>query len=137
MGILEQIFKDEASKETFEEWWYDADVEAGEFFKHDMVFGTKKMTVIPEIIEELPELAPFEGYIFTQNGTSSYNYGWDSYEDIELYRKEQVETSAFRDFKSLLSHLNAEENDMAQEFCDKYIKKTKTKMIKVEKYLIN
>ncbi|QHJ84446.1 MAG: hypothetical protein [Caudoviricetes sp.] len=64
MNILEQIFKDEASKETFEEWWYDADVEAGEFFKHDMVFGTKKMTVIPEIVEELPELAPFEGYIY-------------------------------------------------------------------------
>lgn len=132
MGILEQIFKDEASKETFEEWWYDADVEAGEFFKHDMAFGTKKMTVIPEIIEELPELAPFEGYVFTQNGTSSYENGWYSYEEVELYKKETVETKAYKDFQSLLSHLNAEDNDLAQEFCDKYIKKHKTIYVKVE-----
>lgn len=132
MNILEQIFKDKSQLEVFMDWWDDAEIEIGEFFKHDMVFGTKKLVVDEGIIEDLPELAPFRGCVFTQNGTSSYNYGWDSYEDIELYRKEQVETSAFRDFNSLLSHLNAEDNDMAQEFCDKYIKKTKTKMIKVE-----
>ena len=105
-------------------WWGDADIMEGDYHKHDCCFATQVLEVGDEIIEELPELSKYKGCTFEQEGTISYNYGWDSYEDIVLYSYEDKQTNQYSDFESLLSHLNAEDNGMALEYADKYIEKT-------------
>lgn len=126
MSILEQIFKDEERLELFMDWWGGCEIEEGEYHKHDTRFATKVLEVGDELIEELPELSKYKGCTFEQEGTISYNYGWDSYDDIALYSYEEKQTKQYSDFKSLLSHLNAEDNGMALKYADKYIQKTTT-----------
>ena len=124
MSILKQIFKDEERLKVFMYWWGDADIMEGDYHKHDSCFAAKVLEVGDELIEELPELSKYKGCTLEQEGTISYNYGWDSYDDIVLYSYEEKQTNQYSDFKSLLSYLNAEDNDMALEYADKYIKKT-------------
>lgn len=128
MSILKQIFKDEERIEEFMDW-------SGEYHKYDTHFGTKILVITQEIVEEFPELTGFLNCTFEQEGTISYEWGWDSYDEITLYQQKEVETKESKDFNSLLSHLNAEENSLAQKFYDKYITKTrkvKTQVLNVE-----
>ena len=124
MSILKQIFKDEERLELFMAWWDFCEIDEGVYHKHDTRFATKTLKVDDEIIKELPELSKYKGCTFEQEGTISYNYGWGSYDDIALYSYEEKQTKQYSDLKSLLSHLNAEEDEMALEYVDKYIKKT-------------
>lgn len=64
-----------------------AELEVGDFHKHDACFAEKTLDVTQTDVDECPELAPYLGKQLSQSGTNSYNYGWDSYEDIEVYEK--------------------------------------------------
>lgn len=124
MNIFNKIFKDKERLEEFMDWWDGADLEEGDYHKHDCRFATKVLEVDDRSISEFPELSGLNGCVFEQEGTLSYNYGWDSYNDVALYSYEEKQTNQYSDFKSLLRHLNAEDNDMASEYADKYIEKT-------------
>lgn len=128
MSILKQIFKDKERLEEFMSWFKDTDVLTGEYHKYDTHFGTKILVITQDIVDDLPELTEFINFTFEQEGTTSYEWGWESYGEIVLYEQKEVETKESKDFNSLLSHLNAEDNDLAQEFYKKYI--TPTRVVK-------
>lgn len=128
MNILKQIFKDEERLEEFMSWFKDVDAEEGGYHKHSARFGVKVLKIDNELINYFPELTHFANHTFEQEGVIDYTWGWESYDDIILYEQKEVETKESKDFNSLLSHLNAEEDSLAQEFRDKYI--TPTRIVK-------
>ena len=109
----------------------NADYIEGEFYKHDMCFGQLVLSIEPHVVEEFPFLDPYLGGQLIQNGTSSYNYGWDSYDNVELFVSSVTTSKQEVEFDALLSHLNAEENEMAQEFKAKWFTPVET-LTKVE-----
>lgn len=96
------------------------EVERGDFHKHDACFATRTLDVTQTDVDECPALAPYLGLQLSQEGTQSYNYGWDTCDDIRVFRKVTKMTPVCVEFWSLLSHLNAEDNEMAHEFGRKY-----------------
>lgn len=99
-----------------------SDMEKGDHIKHSMCEAECTLIIDDEVVNEFPCLAPYLGGELTQQGTHDYNYGWDSYDSVELYTKELVPSDMELEFRSLMSHLNAEENGMAQEFKAKWFK---------------
>ena len=96
------------------------EVETGEYHKHDTCFATRTLDVTQTDVDECPALAPYLGMQLSQQGTKSYNYGFETYEDIEVYQKvsKQTEQAAF--FWELMSHLNSEDNEMAFKYSQKF-----------------
>ncbi|AWD92507.1 hypothetical protein [Pectobacterium phage Jarilo] len=108
------------SKE-FKSYFEDAsEVEVGDFRKHDACFATRELVIDAEVIAAFPELALYAGHIASQEGTQSYSYGWESYDDIKLFKLVSKETQQAQDFWRLMDHLNSEDNDMAHKFNRKY-----------------
>lgn len=107
--------------EDFASYFDDvSEVERGDFLKHDYCAATRSIEIDDEVIALFPTMSAYKGCLATQNGTISYNYGWDSIDEIELYRRVQVEPKVRKDYFNVLSHLNAEENSLALEFAQRH-----------------
>lgn len=89
----------------------------------DSGFEAECVLVIDDaVVAEFPFLAPYLGGELTQQGTWDYTYGCWSYYYVELYTKKLVPSNMELEFRSLMSHLNAEENEMAEAFKSKWFK---------------
>lgn len=97
-----------------------SEVERGDFHKHDSCFASRSLEITADVIERFPTMSAYKDCVVRQEGTISYNYGWDSYDDIKMYRKVQVEPKVRKDYFNVLSHLNAEENSLALEFAQRH-----------------
>lgn len=118
MGIKELI-----NSKNFKEYLHDCgEMEEGERYKHDMCFATLTLKIEDEDVERFPELKDYVGFIVQHHGTTSYSNGWDSYEDVHMYKVTSVESQMESDFWELMEHLNSAENDMAEDFAKKYMK---------------
>lgn len=120
MNIKELI-----NSQNFKEYLMGAgEIEEGGYYKHDTRFSTMILKIEEEDVELFPELKDYVGFILKQHGTTSYNDGWYSYEDVHLYKESFVQTQMESDFWSLMEHLNSAENGMAEGFANKYLKDT-------------
>lgn len=95
-------------------------VERGEFHKHDSCFASRSLEIDDAVVELFPTMSAYKGCLARQEGTISYNYGWDSYDEIKVYRSVQAEPQVRKDYFNVLSHLNAEENALALEFAQRH-----------------
>ncbi|AXY81964.1 hypothetical protein [Dickeya phage Mysterion] len=103
------------------------EVEVGEFLKHDYCSAQRTLDVTQTDVDECPALAPYLGLLLVQQGISSYNDGYETFDDeIKIYRKVEKQTKMSADFWDLMSHLNSEDNDKAFEFSQKYLPDAKT-----------
>lgn len=97
------------------------DIKSGEYLKHDACFATRTLDVTQTDVDECPALAPYLGLQLSQEGTQSYKYGWDTCDDITVFRKVANRTPVCSEFWGLMSHLNAEDNELAAKFARKYL----------------
>lgn len=70
---------------------------------------------------EAYEWRPFIGLTIVASGMWSDSYG-SEVNDWGVYRPVEKETEMSSNFWSLMSHLNSEDNDMAHEFANKWLK---------------
>ena len=64
---------------------------------------------------------PFIGKTIVANGMWNDMGGSEVY-DWEVYQREEVRSEIQKDFDALMSHLNGEDNELAQQFAAKYCK---------------
>lgn len=120
---LRVICVDPEVADALHEYFQDcADMEKGDFLKHDMCEAEQTLIIDDEVVTEFPCLAPYLGGELSQQGTHSYNYGWDSYDSVELYTKELVPSDMELEFRKLMAHLNVVENSMVEAFKSKWFK---------------
>lgn len=67
------------------------------------------------------EWRPFIGLTIVASGMWSDSYG-SEVNDWDVYHQVEKETEMSSNFWSLMSHLNSEDNDMAHEFANKWLK---------------
>ena len=67
------------------------------------------------------EWRPFIGLTIVASGMWNDSYG-SEVNDWDVYRPVEKETEMSSNFWSLMSHLNSEDNDMAHEFANKWLK---------------
>lgn len=70
---------------------------------------------------EAYEWRPFIGLTIVASGMWDDSYG-SEVNDWDVYRPVEKETEMSSNFWSLMSHLNSEDNDMAHEFANKWLK---------------
>lgn len=70
---------------------------------------------------EAYEWRPFIGLTIVASGMWSDSYG-SEVNDWGVYRPVEKETEMSSNFWNLMSHLNSEDNDMAHEFANKWLK---------------
>lgn len=70
---------------------------------------------------EAYEWRPFIGLTIVASGMWNDSYG-SEVNDWGVYRPVEKETEMSSNFWSLMSHLNSEDNDMAHEFANKWLK---------------
>lgn len=105
----------------FKEYFEDVgEIEVGEFYKHDACFATCTLEIDEDVLSGFPELVELTGCEVSQSGTNSYTYGWDSYDEPAVYRRESSNSKGYTEYLEVLAHLNAEENGKALEFGAKY-----------------
>lgn len=120
---LRAICVDQEVADALQSYFDDCSVmEKGDHIKHSECEAECTLIVDDEVVDKFPCLAPYRGGELTQQGTHDYNYGWDSYDHVELYTKELVPSDMELEFRSLMSHLNAVENQMVEAFKSKWFK---------------
>lgn len=70
---------------------------------------------------EAYEWRPFIGLTIVASGMWNDSYG-SEVNDWDVYRPVEKETEISSNFWGLMSHLNSEDNDMAHEFANKWLK---------------
>lgn len=70
---------------------------------------------------EAYEWRPFIGLTIVASGMWTDSYG-SEVNDWDVYRQVENETEMSSNFWSLMCHLNSEDNDMAHEFANKWLK---------------
>lgn len=107
-------------------------LEMGEFDKEHRKYGEfyaswsftlteKDVEAYAESPAEAYEWRPFIGLTIVASGMWSDSYG-SEVNDWDVYRQVEKETEMSSNFWSLMSHLNSEDNDMAHEFANKWLK---------------
>lgn len=107
-------------------------LEIGEFEKehrkYSEFYATWSYTLTEKDVESYAETdvedcewRPFIGLTISASGMWSSSWG-SEVTDWNVYRTVEKETEMSSNFWSLMSHLNSEDNDMAREFADKWLK---------------
>lgn len=93
-----------------------------EFYASWSVTLTEKdVETYAESPSEAYEWRPFIGLTIVASGMWSDSYS-SEVNDWGVYRQVEKETEMSSNFWSLMSHLNSEDNDMAHEFANKWLK---------------
>lgn len=136
MSILKKIFKDKSRLSDFDDYlWDESTLRIGH--PEDGIADAKKIyTISNSDADEWRELTPYIGNILEVEGIYDVDgRDFTPLSDLIMYKEEEQPTQKYKDFVNLLSHLNAEEDSLAQEFRDKYItptRKVKTPVLIVE-----
>lgn len=81
----------------------------------------KDVEAYAESPSEAYEWSPFIGLTIVASGMWDDSYG-SEVNDWDVYRQVEKETEMSSNFWSLMSHLNSDDNDMAHEFANKWLK---------------
>ncbi|USL94558.1 hypothetical protein [Escherichia phage TM1] len=85
------------------------------------ILTEKDVESYAESPSEAYEWRPFIGLTIVASGMWNDSYGSEVI-DWDVYRPVEKETEMSSNFWSLMSHLNSEDNDMAHEFANKWLK---------------